>query len=71
MAKSKRRDEETAQAVGDDNVRGNPDPDRVAQRAYQLYQERGGGDGRDMDDWFSAERELSRRGESRSNGDES
>jgi hypothetical protein len=69
MAKSKRR-EETAQAAGD-IVGGNPDPDRVAQRAYELYQERGGGDGRDMDDWFSAERELARRRESRSNGGES
>jgi hypothetical protein len=33
--------------------------DRIASRAYQLYLERGGGDGRDMDDWLEAERELS------------
>lgn len=70
MAKSKRRDDGSAQPAGE-IVGGNPDPDRVAQRAYELYQERGGGDGRDMDDWFSAERELSRRRETRSNGDES
>ncbi len=27
-------------------------------RAYQIYLERGGGDGRSMDDWLLAEREL-------------
>jgi hypothetical protein len=32
--------------------------DRVAQRAYELYLARGGGDGRDFDDWLAAEREL-------------
>jgi hypothetical protein len=34
------------------------DRERVAQRAYELYLERGGVDGQDMDDWLSAEREL-------------
>ena len=37
------------------------DRERVAQRAYELYLERGGVDGRDMDDWLSAERELTGR----------
>lgn len=32
--------------------------DRVAQRAYELYLARGGGDGQDFDDWLAAEREL-------------
>jgi len=32
--------------------------DRVAQRAYELYLERGGTDGADFDDWLAAEREL-------------
>ena len=32
--------------------------DRVAQRAYELYLARGAGDGRDFDDWLTAEREL-------------
>ena len=36
----------------------NVDRDRIAQRAYELYLERGAIDGRDMDDWFTAEREL-------------
>jgi hypothetical protein len=34
------------------------DRDRVAQRAYELYLERGCADGRDVDDWLCAEREL-------------
>ena len=32
--------------------------ERVAQRAYELYQARGGGDGMAMEDWLAAEREL-------------
>ena len=32
--------------------------DRVAQRAYELYLERGGADGGDFDDWLAAEREV-------------
>jgi hypothetical protein len=36
------------------------DRDRIAERAYQKYVERGGSDGRDLDDWLEAERELVR-----------
>jgi HSP20 family protein len=32
--------------------------DELQQRAFGLFQERGGGDGRALDDWFRAEREL-------------
>ena len=32
--------------------------DRVAMRAYELYLARGASDGRDFDDWLTAEREL-------------
>jgi DUF2934 family protein len=32
----------------------------VARRAYELYEQRGGGHGRDWDDWFQAERDLRR-----------
>ena len=39
-----------------------PGHDRVARRAYELYQQRGGEPGRDLDDWLEAERELARRG---------
>jgi Protein of unknown function (DUF2934) len=35
------------------------DRERVASRAYELYVARGGRDGQDVDDWLTAERELS------------
>ena len=35
-----------------------PTHDEIARRAYQLYEERGGADGREWDDWLRAEREL-------------
>ena len=34
------------------------EPDAVARRAYELFQERGCKPGRDLDDWLRAEREL-------------
>ena len=30
----------------------------IARRAYEIYESRGGTDGRDVDDWLQAEREL-------------
>jgi hypothetical protein len=33
-------------------------PERIEQRAYELYLERGGEDGGDLADWLTAEREL-------------
>jgi hypothetical protein len=44
-----------------DTTAQNGERERIAQRAYQLYVERGGNDGRDLDDWLEAERELARR----------
>ena len=38
-----------------------PGHDRVARRAYEIFQQRGGQPGRDLDDWLEAERELGRR----------
>ena len=38
-----------------------PAHDDIARRAYELYEERGGGHGRDWEDWLQAERELRRR----------
>lgn len=35
-----------------------PGHDAISHRAYELYQQRGGGEGRAWDDWFRAEREL-------------
>ena len=34
------------------------DPEAVARRAYEIYQNRGGSHGADLDDWFEAERQL-------------
>ena len=31
---------------------------RIAQRAHEIYEARGGHDGRDLDDWLQAEREI-------------
>ena len=33
---------------------------RIARRAFEIYCERGRQHGRDLDDWFQAERELQR-----------
>lgn len=41
--------------------RERPDPERVAHRAYERFQLRGGEHGRDQDDWFEAERDLTDR----------
>lgn len=45
------------QSAGDTTL-ASFDRDRIAERAYELYLERGGSHGQDMDDWFRAEREL-------------
>lgn len=37
---------------------GAVEPDDVARRAYELFQERGCEPGCDLDDWLRAEREL-------------
>jgi hypothetical protein len=35
-----------------------PSSDAIANRAYELYEQRGGTHGEDWNDWFQAEREL-------------
>ncbi len=35
-----------------------PTAERIEKRAYELYLERGGENGRDFDDWVIAEKEL-------------
>ncbi|HVA17877.1 MAG TPA: DUF2934 domain-containing protein [Candidatus Dormibacteraeota bacterium] len=35
-----------------------PTKGQIQLRAYELYVQRGGGDGRDLEDWLAAEREL-------------
>jgi len=32
--------------------------EEIEKRAYEIYLRRGGGDGRDLDDWFAAEKAL-------------
>jgi HSP20 family molecular chaperone IbpA len=32
--------------------------ERIRQRAYEMFQRRGGQDGTDLDDWFAAERDV-------------
>ena len=31
---------------------------RIAQRAHEIYERRGGFEGKDLDDWLQAEREI-------------
>jgi outer membrane protein TolC len=56
MAKPRRKDNGAPQNGGD--MTATIDRDRLAQRAYELYLARGGEDGRDLEDWLTAEREL-------------
>ncbi len=35
-----------------------PRMNRIAKRAHELYEARGGRDGKDLDDWLRAEREI-------------
>ena len=48
---------------------GNPDPERISMRAYELYQARGGADGQAVEDWLAAERELTSVGAPATRGD--
>lgn len=57
MAKSRNKKNGAPQNVGDTTA-ATIDREVVAQRAYALYLERGAADGRDVDDWLTAEREL-------------
>jgi hypothetical protein len=71
MAKPKRKGNgeesvRTAPQFAGDTTAADVDRERVAQRAYELYLGRGGVDGQAMEDWLSAERELTRSNESSS-----
>jgi hypothetical protein len=37
---------------------GAPTHEEIAARSYELYLERGGGDGHDVEDWLQAEQQL-------------
>jgi hypothetical protein len=40
------------------NLELHPTGEEIELRAYQIYVERGGADGHDVDDWLQAERDL-------------
>lgn len=40
-----------------------PNQEAVARRAYELYQARGGEPGHELEDWLSAEQEVTRKGQ--------
>ena len=47
--------------AADRNRASQPQPSRlarIAQRAHEIYDGRGGQDGKDLDDWLQAEREI-------------
>jgi hypothetical protein len=60
--RSKSRDAATLTHIATDRPsvtsRRVPDPEKVALRAYQRFEMRGCVHGRDQEDWFEAEREL-------------
>ena len=45
------------------------DPEAIARRAYELYQQRGSEQGHEIEDWLQAEAELTARGEGASTHD--
>jgi DUF2934 family protein len=56
MAKNRRKTEGGSVELA--SPPGHSDRDRVAVRAYELYEARGRAEGQELDDWLSAEREL-------------
>jgi len=63
MAKRKRPNEHednlrTAPQYAGDTTAAGPERERIASRAYELWIERGGAHGRDVEDWLDAEREV-------------
>jgi hypothetical protein len=47
-----------ARPVASDAEPSEPRLARIARRAHELYESRGAQDGRDLDDWLQAEREI-------------
>jgi len=58
MAKSHRRQTDNLVTMSSVNPLASVSESDIARRAYELYEERGGGHGHDVDDWLQAEREL-------------
>jgi len=62
-SKAKRRDRSKAVEPGTETeeqgcLSASTREDKIRHRAYELYVERGGEPGRDIEDWLQAEREL-------------
>ena len=59
MAKSRNKKVDIQEPPADyAPVSNNIHQTRIAERAYELYMNRGREEGRDLDDWLEAEREL-------------
>ncbi len=63
MAKTAKRKYEEREAATEASEVASPHATRlthqqIAERAYQIYQERGGEEGHDLEDWLQAELEL-------------
>lgn len=57
--RDRRRSDRQDVALPNDAFRVAPsDDERIARRAFELYCDRGGQDGYDVEDWLQAEREL-------------
>jgi hypothetical protein len=61
MAKSTRTTKKPATPEAETPSADGAEHDAVARRAYEIYQERGGNQGSELEDWLQAERELSER----------
>ncbi|MEK6299907.1 MAG: DUF2934 domain-containing protein [Acidobacteriota bacterium] len=48
----------SAPAADAASIQGEPSTEAIAQRAYEIFLERGGSHGNDSDDWLHAELEL-------------
>lgn len=55
-ARSKKK--ESAEAAAETVETPQPTIEEISQRAYEIYLERGGAHGSDVEDWLQAEREL-------------
>ena len=58
---AKRKKNAAIDGSSNDSDRSAATDEQIRQRAYELYQERGGADGNEVDDWVRAEREIRER----------
>ncbi|HEX2715182.1 MAG TPA: DUF2934 domain-containing protein [Candidatus Acidoferrales bacterium] len=58
MVKKVRKPRKTKQAESPSYGNGFPTPEEIGRRAYEIYLQRGGEPGHEVEDWLQAEREL-------------